>query len=62
MNHKVVFTTKNMDEGDPEFKFINDRSKKFASFNAAMSFVRNLKARLSGKEILIGNPLIEEVK
>jgi hypothetical protein len=62
LKHRVKFTIKNVDESDPNFKLIDERSKKFKTFSGAMSFVRELKVRLSGKEILIGTPMIEESK
>jgi hypothetical protein len=57
--HRVKFLVKNTDASDPEYRLISDRQEKFASFTRAMEFVRNIRARLSTGEALVGQPEIE---
>lgn len=61
MTHRVNFTVKNVDETDPDFKLINEKSKNFKSFNDCLKFIREIKARPNMKEVLLGRPMIEEV-
>lgn len=58
---QVKFATKNIDSNDPDHKLVTDRSEEFASFTRAMDFIRSLRARISPKEVLLGNPEIAEV-
>lgn len=60
MTHNVNFTVKNVDETSPDYKLIDDRSQSFKTFNAAMKFTRELKAKLNRRETLVGLPVIEE--
>lgn len=58
--HRVNFVVKNVDSSDPEYRLISDRQEKFATFTRAMEFVRGIRARLSAREVLVGQPEIEE--
>jgi hypothetical protein len=60
LTHKVNFTTKNVDRGDPDYKLLIERTERFNTFTAALKFIRELKIRAGSKEILIGRPIMEE--
>ncbi len=57
--HRVKFATKNVSVGDPEYRLITDRSEDFANFQAAMEFIRRIRAKFQGKEVLFGDPELE---
>ena len=55
----VKFVTKNVEEDHPEFRLLTDRRADFVTFQKAMDFIRNLRSKLPGREVLLGNPEIE---
>lgn len=57
----VKFATKVVAEGDPDYRLVTDKEEKFMNFSRAMEFIRRLRGGLSTREILLGNPQIEEV-
>lgn len=57
--HRVKFVTKNVSEGDSEYRLITDRSEDFVNFQAAMEFIRKIRVKFQGKEVLVGNPELE---
>ena len=56
----VKYVTKVVAMDDPEYRLLNDREETFSSFSRAMEFVRNLKGSIPRREVLLGNPQIEE--
>ena len=57
----VKFATKVVATDDPDYQLLTDREEKFANFSRAMEFIRSLKRTMPAREVLIGNPQIEEV-
>jgi hypothetical protein len=57
--HKVRFSTKNIQENDPNYRLIMDRTEIFHSFRSAVDFVHSLRYHLSSREVLLGKPEIE---
>jgi hypothetical protein len=57
--HRVKFVTKIVEAGDPEYRLLKDRTEQFASFSKAMEFVRSIRNRYTGREVLVGFPEVE---
>lgn len=58
---RVKFATKVVAQDDPDYRLVTDREERFANFFRAMEFIRSLKGGIPAREILLGNPEIEEV-
>lgn len=57
--HRVKFLVKNVEENHPEYKLVTDRTADFNNFSSAMDFIRTLRQKLTAKEVLIGQPVVE---
>ena len=60
MKYDVMFSVKNVEKSDPNYGYLIDRVKHFPNIRSALNFSKTIRNHISGKEQLIGKPLIRD--